>query len=137
MRKILSILACGLTALLITSCKESTSAPEGTPAATAEKSMECIQKKDFKGFVDLLDFGNAESSEVEQQKTAFAGMLESKFKQQESEMGAIKDFKVLDEQIKDSTAVVKMLVNYEQKSDTSDVKLKLNNKGEWKLDMGK
>ena len=84
-----------------------------------------------------MDIKAKDGSSVEETKSAYTAMLASKFKESEKKTGAMKDYQVLGEEVKDSTAVVKVAVNYEQKSDTTEVKLKMNKDGDWKLDAGK
>ncbi len=126
---------CCVAAIVMTSCGGN--AADNTPSAVAEKSMKCLKDKDYKGYVDLMDIKAKDGSSVEETKSAYTAMLSSKFQEAEKKSGPMKDFKVLGEEVKDSTAVVKVAVNYEQKSDTTDVKLKMNKDGEWKLDVGK
>jgi len=135
MKKLFVFVMCCVAAIVMTSCGGN--AADNTPSAVAEKSMKCLKDKDYKGYVDLMDIKAKDGSSVEETKSAYTAMLSSKFQEAEKKSGPMKDFKVLGEEVKDSTAVVKVAVNYEQKSDTTEVKLKMNKDGDWKLDAGK
>ncbi len=136
MKKLFAIVMSCVAAIVLSSCIGG--APESkTPSDVAKKAMECLQKKDYKGYVDLMDIKAQDGSTVEQTKATYVAMLQNKFQEAEKKSGAMKDFQIVNEEIKDSTAVVKVAVNYEQKSDTTNVKLKLTEKDGWKLDAGK
>lgn len=134
MKKLFAIVVCCVAAIVIASCGD---AADNTPSAVAEKSMKCLKNKDYKGYVDLMEIKAKDGASVEETKNGYAAMLASKFQEAEKKTGAMKDYQVLGEEVKDSTAVVKVAVNYEQKSDTTEVKLKMNKDGDWKLDAGK
>lgn len=134
MKKLFALVVCCMAAFIISSCSDSAG---NTPTAVAEKSMECLKNKDYKGYVDLMEIKAKDGASVEETKSGYVAMLSSKFQESEKKTGAMKDYQVLGEEVKDSTAVVKVAVNYEQKSDTTEVKLKMNKDGEWKLDTGK
>ncbi|MBR1687891.1 MAG: DUF4878 domain-containing protein [Prevotella sp.] len=125
MKKILmSALVC-VIAFAVASC-----AGGNTPSAVATKAMECAMQKDYKGLVDLFDIPEEKAAEKEQ--------LVQLFEQKGSSAPKVESFKVLDETIDGDKAVVKMEVtDKDGKTDTSDMKLVKNDKGEWKLDMSK
>lgn len=110
------------------------------PSAVAEQSMKCLQEKDFKGYVDLIYFSEEDqkAADFQEKKDNMASMVEKTLKQQTTE--EIKEYKVISEEIqeKDSTALVRMEVKYGgDKVDTTDVKLRMNQAGEWKLENNK
>ncbi|MBQ6653143.1 MAG: DUF4878 domain-containing protein [Prevotella sp.] len=136
MKKLFAIVMSCVAAIVISSCTGAAT-DSNTPSGVAEKAMKCLQKKDYKGYVDLMDIKATDGSTVEQTKATYVAMLQNKFQEAEKKSGEMKDFQIVNEEIKDSTAVVKVAVNYDQKSDTTDVKLKLTEKDGWKLDAGK
>ena len=136
MKKILFIVAAVAAIFVFNSCKDSNG-----PSTVAEKSMECLKNKDFKGYTDLLYF-DAETlknpEKVEQEKAAFRSLLEKSFKQKTNGKGDIKSYSVVSEENKDTVAVVKMaVVSTTDEKDTIDVKLRKDPNGEWKLDSKK
>ena len=132
MKKVL-FFATALAALIVLgSCGASKS-----PSTVAEKAVECLKNKDFVGYVEYLEFKADQTKskeELESAKAQYAGMLQSKYEASTKESGAMKDFKVLSEDVQDSVATVKMAINYENKADTTDIKLKLTKEGDWKID---
>ncbi len=134
MKKILFVVAAVVAVFLLNSCKES-------PSAVAEKSMECLKNKDFKGYADLLYFDaetQKDPEKVEQEKAAFRGLLEKSFKKKSDGKGEIKSYSVISEENQDSVAIVKMaIVSTTDETDTIDIKLRKDFNGDWKLDSKK
>ena len=118
--------------LVMTSCGSS-----NTPKNVAEKSIQCLIDKDFKGYVDLIYFSDKDMAEqnFEEKKTAMTELMQNKYNQSILEKGSIVSYDYVSEEVKDSTAVVKMALKYStDKTDTTQVKLKMDSKGDWKLD---
>ena len=53
------VVTCGMM-LMLTSCKS-----ESEQRQVAEKAMECLKNKDFKGYVDLMYFSESDSADPE------------------------------------------------------------------------
>ena len=128
------VVTCGVM-LMLTSCKS-----ESEQRQVAEKAMECLKNKDFKGYVDLMYFSESDSADPEklaQKKENMAQMLESKMSMSDGQKGGwkgIKKYSYVSEQTDSTTSVVKMAyVNNEDKPDTMDIKLQLDEKGKWKI----
>ena len=132
MKKLLLFSLSMLCMMVIIGCGSSNS-----PKKVAEKSLQCLKDKDFKGYVDMIYFSDQEMAEknFEEKKTAMTELMQNKYNQSILEKGSIVDFDYVSEEVKDSTAVVKMAIKYStDKTDTTLVKLKMNSKGDWKLD---
>ena len=114
------------------------SVDDNSPRSVAEKSVECLKNKDFKGYVDLMYFptDGKKAEEIEQTKTMYVGMLQNKYEEATKKQGAIKSYEFVSEEVKDTVGTVKIAIAYENKTDTTDVKVK-NKEGKWYLDAGK
>ena len=132
MKKVLLFGVAMVCMLVMTSCGSS-----NTPKNVAEKSIQCLIDKDFKGYVDLIYFSDKDMAEqnFEEKKTAMTELMQNKYNQSILEKGSIVSYDYVSEEVKDSTAVVKMALKYStDKTDTTQVKLKMDSKGDWKLD---
>ena len=121
MRKLLMFAFAIVAACMVASCGGSVDG--NSPQGVAEKSVECLKNKDFKGYVD-------------QTKAMYVSMLQNKYQEATKKDGDIKSYSFVSEDVKDTIATVKMAVVYENKTDTTDVKLK-SKEGKWYLDTGK
>lgn len=135
MKKLLGIIAFVATALLTVSCGGG-----NTPKGVTEKAMEAMQAKDYDKFVEYVYISPKEGEDIEGEKKMLAGMLQSKGDKLYEKKGGIKSYEVISEEIdeKGETAVVKLKIEYgngDVKED--DTKLKKDDKGNWKLEMGK
>lgn len=134
MRKLIIFLSIVVTAVLISSCSSN------SPKAVAEKSMKCLMDKDYKGYVDLVYFNESKEKpeSIQRNKDALIAILGDKYDELSEKKQGIKDYKVLSEEVKDSTAMVKMEVSYGngEKEDES-VKMKKDKNGDWKIDFDK
>lgn len=77
---------------------------------------------------------------MEASKKMLSGMLQNKAEQTYAKKGGFKSYEVLDEKIDPSgdVAAVRVKTVYGDGSEKEeDVKLKKDEKGDWKLDMGK
>lgn len=136
MRKLLISAFAFVAVCIMTACGGSVE--QSGPRSVAEKSVECLKNKDFKGYVDLMYFPTEgkKAEEIEQTKAMYVSMLQNKYQEATKKDGDIKGYEFVSEEVKDSVATVKMVVSYENKTDTTDVKLK-NKEGKWFLDAGK
>ncbi len=136
MRKLLMFAFAIVAACMVASCGGSVDG--NSPQGVAEKSVECLKNKDFKGYVDLMYFPTEgkKAEEIEQTKAMYVSMLQNKYQEATKKDGDIKSYSFVSEDVKDTIATVKMAVVYENKTDTTDVKLK-SKEGKWYLDTGK
>ncbi len=137
MRKLLISAFAIVAACIMAGCGAG-SVDENSPRGIAEKSVECLKNKDFKGYVDLMYFptDGKKAEEIEQTKTMYVSMLQNKYQEATKTQGNIKTYEFVSEEVKDTMATVKMAIAYENKNDTTDIKLK-NKEGKWYLDAGK
>ena len=133
MRKALFVLVCFATAVFLQGCGSG-----NNPRDVAEKSLQCLKDKKFDKYVDLLYFEEEVTGDkdlLKEKKASMQELMQNKYNMSVQEKGSIKDFKFLEEEVKDSTAVVKMEVSFSSgKVDTQSVKLKKLPNGDWKVD---
>ena len=133
MRKALFALICFAVAVFLQSCGGG-----NTPRDVAEKSLQCLKDKKFDKYVDLLYFEeeiNGDKDLLKEKKESMQELMQNKYNMSVQQNGTIKDFKFLNEEVQDSTAVVKMEVSFSSgKSDTQKVRLKKLPNGDWRID---
>lgn len=125
MKKILVAFVIGCMAMVMASCSDN------SPKGVALKAVKCMQQKDFKGYVDLIDMGDA----TDEQKTTYVAMLQEKAAKK-PEAFDIKSFEFVDEQIDEQAGTARVtvkLVDSEGKEKDSPIDLVKNDKGEWKI----
>lgn len=139
MKKILSVTVLVMALAMLVACGGGSS-----PSSVVEKSMKCLQDKDYEGYVDLLYIDVKEGEDPEVQRNAVASMIASKADQTLAKKQGIKSYEILSEEVtpaeenKPETAVVKVKIEYGDASTKEEtVKLKKDNAGDWKIDMGK
>ena len=139
MKKILSVTVLVMALAMLVACGGG-----NTPSSVVEKSMKCLQNKDYEGYVDLLYIDVKEGEDPEVQRNAVASMIASKADQTLAKKQGIKSYEILSEEVtpaeenKPETAVVKVKIEYGDASTKEEtVKLKKDNAGDWKIDMGK
>lgn len=139
MKKILSVTMLVMALAMLVACGGGS-----TPSSVVEKSMKCLQDKDYEGYVDLLYIDVKEGEDPEVQRNAVVSMIASKADQTLAKKQGIKSYEILSEEVtpaeenKPETAVVKVKIEYGDSSTKEEtVKLKKDNAGDWKIDMGK
>jgi len=125
----------GLLALLMmVSCGNS-----NTPRSVAEQSMQCLKEKKFDKYVDLVYFkeeAEGKKDLLEDKKASMKDLIQNKYNASVQQNGSIKEFEFVDEEVKDSTAVVKMKVTYNSGTTKDEkVKLKMLPNGDWRIDV--
>lgn len=137
MKRLSIVIGIMLTIMFLASCSSN------TPTKVAEKSVQCLIDKDYKGYVDLIYFsekdkGNAE--EYEQGKQQLAALLKDKAEKEYKKKGDISSYETITEETSNdgNTANVKMKIKYGNGTEEdTDIKLRKDNDGNWKIDMGK
>lgn len=139
MKKILSVTVLVMALAMLVACGGG-----NTPSSVVEKSMKCLQDKDYEGYVDLLYIDVKEGEDPEVQRNVVASMIASKADQTLAKKQGIKGYEILSEEVtpaeenKPETAVVKVKIEYGDASTKEEtVKLKKDDAGDWKIDMGK
>lgn len=126
--------------MLMVSCS---SKKESSPSQVAEKAYACLQDRDYKGFVDLMDMDTEEGmseNEKEAQKAMMVALLEEKYEESVAQNGGIESYKVVDEVV-DSTdmkATVTMEIKFVNSSQpqTENVPL-VRVDGKWLISQAK
>ncbi len=138
MKRLNLILGTILIVLFISSCNSG-----NTPTNIAEKSMKCLIDKDYDGYADLIYFSEDDIKDAEnlkQAKEQLAILLKDKADKEYKKKNGITSYKTISEEIADdgNTANVKMKVIYGNGSnDETDIKLRKDKEGKWKIDLGK
>ena len=133
----MTILGVLILTLVMTSCTSN------TPTKVAEKSIACIQKGDYEGYVDLIYQKKEEGKdkkEIEDEKQMLVAMMKDKATKKFEKQDGIKSYEALSEEISEDgkTAIVKMkMVMGDGSETTDDIKLRKDEDGNWKLDIGK
>lgn len=133
MKKLFISMFVAVVAFTLWSC-----GPANTPSAVAEEACKCVQNADYEGYVELMDLKETKNQESEKQQ--FVAMLREKGTKTMEKKQGIKSYKVESEEISEDgkSAIVKMKVVYGDGSeDTNKIKLVKNDKGEWKVSLGK
>lgn len=136
MKKLMSFVLAVFAIIVLAACSSN------SPKSVAEKAMKSIVDKDYKTYVDLIYFDKAKESpeKVEKAKEQLREMLQGKLEKSIKEKGAIKSYKVVNEEISEEgdKAVVTFEVSYEDgKTDSTAVQLVKDKDGKWWLDLGK
>lgn len=130
MKKILIAFFIGCMSMVMTSCSDD------SPKGVAKQGVECLMKKDFKGYVELL---NIPDKDQENAKAGLVQMLEEKASKN-PEIVDIKSYEIIDEQIDEETgtaSVILKVVDTNGKEQEGRIDLVKNGKGEWKIKYGK
>ena len=133
----MTVLGVLILTLVMTSCNSN------TPTKVAKKSIACIQKGDYEGYVDLIYQKKEEGKdkkEIEDEKQMLVAMMKDKATKKFEKQDGIKSYEALSEEISEDgkTAIVKMKIVMGDGSETTDdIKLRKDEDGNWKLDIGK
>ena len=125
MKKILVALVIGCMAMVMASCSDN------SPKGVALQAVKCMQKKDFKGYVDLIDLGDA----TDEQKTSYVAMLQEKAAKK-PEAFDIESFEVVDEQVDEEAGTAHItvkLVDSKGEEKNNPIDLVKTDKGDWKI----
>lgn len=130
MKKMLSFAAVALFAVALFSCGGAK-----TPEEVTAKAIQCIADKDYKGYVDMMNFKDIKTDEQKQQLVA---LVQDKMDKELTKKEGIKDFNIGTAEINEDKAVVPYTINYGN-GDTKEDKMKLikTEDGSWMIDSGK
>jgi uncharacterized protein YpuA (DUF1002 family) len=129
MKKIFILMA--ICAFVFASCGGSK-----TPSDTVKTYFKAIQSKNFNDLMNCFDM-DAKETDAKEMKA-----LEEKFNESSEELGTLKSYEILSEEISEdgATATVKATSTIEKdgKEKTEEQSFKLNKVNEeWKIDLGK
>ncbi len=119
-------------AMVVTSCSDNS--PEGV----VTKAAKLLQEKDYKAYVDLVQFKDASDAEkVKEKKAGIVQMLTEKAEKNPEDM-TFKSFEIVEKEIGENSA--KFKVKFIRENGTEKIQsmdLIKNEDGKWKLDAGK
>lgn len=129
-----------MTAMLIVALAMYACGGSNSPKDVAEKSVKCLQKADYEGYVDLIYMKDKEGEDVNKAKQELTGLLKEKAGKSIEKEEGIKSYEMVSEEIAEdgNTAMVKMKITYgngKEKDET--IKLRKDENDSWKLDIGK
>lgn len=131
MNRIFLAFILAVISILALSCGQGNS-PKGVTA----ESIECLQNKDYQGYVDLMLIEKNGTPIPDAEKEKFADILKQKAEAAFETKGGIKDYEILGEEIneEEGTATVKTKLIYgDGSTDESDTELKLDENKNWKI----
>lgn len=136
MKKIATLFGIIALVLMMTSCGN-------TPTSVAEKSVKCLQNKDYKGYVDLIYYSEEDEKspeELEKGKETLVALMEDKAGNEMKKNGGIKSYEAVSEEISEDgkTATVTMKLTYGDGTSKEEAfKLRKNSDDKWRIDVGK
>ena len=107
-----------------------------SPKGVTAESIECLQNKDYKGYVDLMLIEKDGTPIPDADKEKFVDIMKQKCEVALETKGGIKDYELLGEEIneEDGTATVKTKITYgDGSTDESETRLKLDENKNWKI----
>lgn len=117
--------------ILALSCGQGNS-PKGVTA----ESIECLQNKDYKGYVDLMLIEKDGTPIPDADKEKFVDIIKQKCESGIEKKGGIKDYEILGEEIneEEGTAIVKTKITCgDGDTEESETNLKLDENKNWKI----
>lgn len=135
MKKLFLILVATMAMFAFTACGGGNS-----PKSVAEEAMSALKNKDYDKFVDCAHITVKEGEDPEAAKKTISGMLQSKAESAYAKKGGFKSYEILSETIDESgdKAVVKVKMVYGNgEEEEEDCKMIKDEKGNWKMDIGK
>lgn len=135
MKKLFGFLALMTALFIMTSCGGGNS-----PKAVADKALKAMQNKNYDEFAEYIYIAPKEGEDPESAKKMLSGMMQGKADKAHEKKDGFKSYEILSEEIdeKGEKAVVKVKMEFgngDVKED--DMKLRKDDKGNWKIDMGK
>lgn len=135
MKKLFGFLALMTALFIMTSCGGGNS-----PKAVTEKAMNALLDKNYDEFVEYIYITPKEGEDIEGSKKMLSGMMQSKADKTYEKKGGLKSYEVLSEEIDESgeKGAVKVKIEFGNgNTEEDDMKLRKDDKGDWKIDMGK
>lgn len=133
MKKIIALFTLVMGLFILSACNSN------TPGGVAEQAVECIQKKDYAGYIDLMYYDDDKVPSAEEKKQ-FEDMLKSKAEATYEKKEGIKSYEVVTEEISEDgkEALVRMkLVFNNDEQDVDSINLKKDKEGKWRIYIGK
>lgn len=135
MKKFINCIVIVASALFFAACSGGNS-----PKGVAEEAVKCIQNGDYEGYVNLIYMEEKEGMDIEEQKKAVVGMIQSKASTTLAKKGGITSYEILSETVADDgkTANVEMKIVYGNGDEKQeDMKMRKTDSGDWRIDAGK
>ena len=126
MKKILVMFVMACLTVVMAGCSSS-----NTPRGVVEQAVKCFMKKDFKGYIDLMDI--PEDMLVDREGLE---MVLEKELAKDPDDSDIKSYEIIDEEVDEEAGTAKVtvkFVNTNGKEEEEHIDLVKNYKGEWKV----
>ncbi len=111
-----------------------------TPESVVEKAYNCLQDKDYAGYLELIDYKEKDGKTPDEIRKEALPMLEAKAQALIQKKGGIKSWEILETKIAEdgNSAKVKVKQVYENgDEDNNNMKLVKKEDGTWMLDSTK
>lgn len=135
MKKLTGFIILLIVAFTMSGCSDN------SPRAVAEKALSYMQKENWEGYVDLMYITDKENKNNDKNKKEFVELLKDKGGKVIEKKGGIKSYEILSEEISEdgNTAIVKTKIVYGKDGleENENIKLKKDDNGNWKIDLGK
>lgn len=111
-----------------------------TPTGVAENALKCIQKSDFKSFIDLINIEGSNKEDIDQKKVQLEALLSGKMSKALEAKSGLKSWEILSEEISEdgNKAKVKVKQTWGDGTEEDDeIDFVKDADGNWKLSMNK
>ena len=81
-----------------------------TPTGVAENALKCIQKSDFKSFIDLINIEGSNKEDIDQKKVQLEALLSGKMSKALEAKSGLKSWEILSEEISEDGNKAKVKV---------------------------
>ena len=134
MKKILFAIVCLVASFTFASCGGGS-----TPADQGAKCIELLKDKDYKAFVETINFEGETAEEIDQQKQFFLELLTKKVDEMYETVGGIQSYTLVNEEIAEdgNSAKVEFEVTYGDGSKKTEKMNFVLVDGEWKQEIKK
>lgn len=130
MKKVMfAITACLMMLAVMTSC----AVDKNDPRSVAEAAAQCLKNQDVEGYMKL-------TNATPEQQQQFIALAKEKMLKEQAEKGGIDKFEIGEADINEERGTAKVVVKTffgNGQEEESPMKLKKDENGDWKLDVGK
>ncbi len=140
MKKILMAAIVMAVGLVMTSCGGGVAEKAATPEDVVKEAFACIEKKDYAGYLRLVDVEAQDGMTADEVREKSVPMFEAKVKEAIDKKGGIKSWEIVETTLSEDGKNAKVTTKVVYGNDTEDdSKMKLVQKedGKWMIDADK